>query len=199
MRCFHPSPRLLAIYISPDSAAPVRAVPRVRALAGRGLEGDRYTLGRGVWTPPPGTREVTLVAAEALSEFARETGRPLSAALSRRNLVTMGVDLNALVGRKFRVGPVWLEGTERCQPCAHLARLTGWPEVLRGLQDRGGLGARILNDADLTVGDVVAAPPAITDPRARGRGDARDAADGGEEDDVSPRFHRSPELASRRE
>ena len=140
----------------------MRRVTSIQAFAGRGLDGDRYTYGRGVFLPPPGTREVTLIAAEALAEFTRETGRPLSAEDSRRNLLTTGVDLNSLVGETFRVGPVWLEGTELCQPCAHLVRLTGWREILPGLIDRGGLATRILNDGRLTVGDPVVlatAPP----------------------------------------
>lgn len=158
--------RLLAIYVAPSGSAPACPVPRARALAGRGLEGDRYALGRGTFSGRPGGRDVTLIETEALAEFAREYPQVLDPAASRRNLLTQGVRLNDLVGREFMVGGVALRGLRLCEPCTHLARLTV-PEVLPGLVHRGGLYAEVLRDGDLAVGDLiettllsVAGPPA---------------------------------------
>ena len=80
----------------------------------------------------------------------------LTAAESRRNLLTRGVDLDRLVGARFRVGEVECEGIELCEPCRHLEGLT-YPGVLRGLVHRGGLRAAILEDGEIAVGDPVAA------------------------------------------
>lgn len=137
------------------NGAPV-AHDRVQAVAGAGLEGDRYRSGVGTFSDLPGTgRHLTLIEAEALAALEREHGIRLDAATSGRNLVTEGVDLNALVGRRFRVGPVECVGMRLCEPCDHLAARTE-PGVLRGLVHRGGLRADILAGGEIAVGDAVA-------------------------------------------
>jgi MOSC domain-containing protein YiiM len=145
------------INISPEHEVLPEPVARVRAVPGRGLEGDRnYYAGDG--TQPERDRELTLIATEALDELAAEHGIELTAAESRRNVATRGVDLNGLEGRRFRVGDVECEGIELCEPCNHLQGLTK-PGVLRGLVHRGGLRAAILSEGEIAVGDAVAALP----------------------------------------
>ncbi len=73
---------------------------------------------------------------------------------ARRNLVTRGIDLNGLVGRRFRVGEVECLGQRLCEPCAHLERLTT-KGVLRGLIHRGGLRADIVSDGVIAVGSSI--------------------------------------------
>lgn len=150
--------RLLAIYVAPGASAPAFPVPRARAIAGRGLEGDRYAVGGGTFSARPGGRDVTLIEIEALEEFAREYHQVLDPAQSRRNLLTRGVRLNDLVGREFMVGGVALRGLRRCEPCTHLARLTV-ASVLPGLVGRGGLYAEVLRDGDLAAGDTIQTTP----------------------------------------
>ena len=126
-------------------------VPTVRAEAGRGLEGEYH------WseTPEPG-QSLTLIAAESLEGLREDTGIELSHEASRRNVLTRGIDLNALVGRRFTVGPIECVGAELCEPCNTLAKLTE-RGVLRGLVHRGGLRADILSGGEIAVGDAVAA------------------------------------------
>ena len=126
-------------------------VPAERAEAGHGLEGEYH------WsaTPEPG-QNITLIAAEALEALRDDTGIELSHEASRRNVLTRGIDLNALVGRRFTVGRVECEGIELCEPCNTLAKLTE-RGVLRGLVHRGGLRADILAGGEIAVGDAVAA------------------------------------------
>ena len=118
-----------------------QSVERVRALAGRGLEGDRYAAGIGTFSERPGKRDVTLIESETLEAYTRESGQKLSAAEARRNLLTQGVRLNDLVGCEFQVGTVRLRGLRLSEPCTHLMRLTH-PGTLRGLVHRGGLRGR---------------------------------------------------------
>jgi MOSC domain-containing protein YiiM len=150
--------RLEAIFVAPQAEAPMRSLAEVRAVAGRGLEGDRYAVGQGTFSVPGGRgNEITLIAGEVLDILELPDGRPLSGAETRRNLVTRGVDLDALVGQRFRVGELELIGRRRCEPCAHLQRLTR-PGVLRGLVHRGGLRADLLTTGRLRVGDAIAPP-----------------------------------------
>jgi MOSC domain-containing protein YiiM len=142
--------RVEGIFIGPERTLPV-PVERVRALAGRGLDGNRYFYDEA----PPG-RAVTLIAAEALEAFAEETGTVLTAAESRRNVLTRGIDLNALVGKRFRVGDVECVGVELCEPCLHLESVTH-PGVIKGMVHRAGLNADLLTDGVIAVGDPVVA------------------------------------------
>jgi MOSC domain-containing protein YiiM len=128
-------------------------VERVRAVAGRGLEGDRNFLSRGE-PQPDRDADLTLIASEALEALGAERGLELTPAASRRNLLTRGIDLNALVGRRFRVGEVECRGIELCQPCRHLEGLT-MTGVLRGLVHRGGLRAAIIRGGEICVGDSI--------------------------------------------
>jgi MOSC domain-containing protein YiiM len=146
--------RLLGIYVATRSSELPRSVERVWALAGRGLEGDRYAARIGTFSGRPGRRDVTLIESEVLEAYSRESGRTLSAAEARRNLLTQGVRLNGLVGRDFQVGVVRLRGLRLSEPCTHLMRLTH-PETLRGLVHRGGLVAEVLWDGELAVGDRI--------------------------------------------
>ena len=139
-----------AIAIAPAAEAPMEGVQSATAIAGAGLEGDRYARGAGTFSPGRSDgRDLTLVAAEALADAGVE---PLE---SRRNVVVRGVDVDALRGRRFRIGDVEFVGRRRCEPCAHLERLTR-PGVLRALVHRGGLRADIVAGGELRVGDEVA-------------------------------------------
>ena len=142
--------RVEEINIGPERELPA-PVERVRALAGKGLEGNRY-----FYDEAPSGRALTLIAAEAIEDFTAETGIPLTAAESRRNVLVRGIDVNALVGKRFRVGEVECVGVELCEPCKHLESVTH-PGVLRGMVHRAGLNADILTDGEIAVGDAVVA------------------------------------------
>ena len=140
-----------AIVLAGTAEAALSTVATARAIAGRGLEGDRYAAGEGTFSLKGGHgRDLTLVTAEALEDVG------LTASEARRNLVVRGIDLDALRGRRFRVGEVECLGQRRCEPCAHLERLTR-PGVLRALVHRGGLRADVLRGGELRVGDPVEA------------------------------------------
>ena len=135
---------------------PLVAVEEVRAVAGKGLEGDRYAEGRGTFSSRPGTgRQVTLIESEAVEAAGREYGVVLDPGQTRRNVVTAGVALNHLVDREFTVGGVRLRGVRLAEPCAHMAELAGDAEVRKALVHRGGLRADILSDGVIRVGDEV--------------------------------------------
>ena len=148
---------VVEILLSPSPASPMESRAQAHAVAGRGLEGDRYFLGTGTFArnPQRPDSELTLVEGEAIAAFARESGLAFTAADARRNLVTRGVALNDLVGAEFSIGAVRIKGLRLCEPCNYLAKTT-YPEVLLGLVHRGGLRAQILSDGVIAVGDAIA-------------------------------------------
>jgi MOSC domain-containing protein YiiM len=143
--------RVVGIFLTAEHRELPESVDRARALAGKGLEGNRYFYADG---NAPDGRALTLIAAEALEAFEGETNIVLGAAETRRNVLTRGIDVNALVGKRFRVGDVECLGVELCEPCTHLQSLTQ-PGVLNGLVHRAGLNADILSDGEIAVGDAV--------------------------------------------
>jgi hypothetical protein len=139
------------LLVAAKAEAPLVQVDEVLAIAGRGLEDDRYGAGRGTFSAPGGRGyELTLIEAEVLDEIG------LSWEQARRNIVTRGVALNALVGRRFTIGSVECVGRRLAEPCAHLEKLAR-PGLLRPLVHRGGLRADILVGGRIAVGDTVGA------------------------------------------
>jgi MOSC domain-containing protein YiiM len=147
--------KLLEIHIASEKGGPMRSVDEVRAVPGRGLEGDRTYLraeARGRDAEPH--REVTLIESETLQALPRDSGFELTAADTRRNLLTSHVPLNHLVDREFRIGEVVLRGVQLCEPCATLEKRTT-KGAREALLHRAGLRARILRGGVLRVGDPI--------------------------------------------
>jgi MOSC domain-containing protein YiiM len=146
-----------AIHVAPSDGAPMRPVDRIRAIAGVGLEGDRYALRTGNYSHDPKVdRDVTLIEAEEIEALAAGSGIVLAPGETRRNVTTRGIRLNDLVGRRFRIGDVECEGTRLCEPCQYLTDLLGKP-ILAPLVHRAGLRARIVTDGEIALGDEVVA------------------------------------------
>jgi hypothetical protein len=155
---------VVGIYISEVKTGPMMPVVTATALSGRGLLGDRYAAKAGTFTPRSDklrSYDLTLIAAEALERVTFPDGSHLTAPESRRNVVTRGIDLNALVGREFTIGSVRALGQRLCEPCVHLQRLTR-PGVIAGLVHQGGLRADILTDGEIHLGDRIQAVSAAS-------------------------------------
>ena len=146
--------RIRAIHVAPESGAPTERRERVRAVAGRGLEGDRYYDAEGTFADREGS-DITLIEREALEAVERDYDIALEPGVHRRNVTTEGIALNHLVGRRFRVGDLVCEGTELCEPCSYLERHLERQGIREALVHRGGLRARILEGGDLRSGDDV--------------------------------------------
>ena len=145
---------VVSLYIARGAAVPMESIHEVKAVAGQGLEGDRYFDGKGHWSKTLGVgREVTLIEIESIEALEREKNISIAPAAARRNVVTRGVPLNHFVGRVFQVGAVRLRGTRLCEPCAYLEDLTQ-QGVLAGLIHRGGLRAEIVTGGTIRLEDT---------------------------------------------
>lgn len=167
---------VLALHLTAKAGAAMKSVTEVAAVADRGLVGDRYYESTGRYSDRPQEpgaptergahrksadsdaakpvapkRQVTFIASEDLAALDTE-GIELTAAESRRNVLSGGVKLLELIGRRFSVGGAVCEGIEECTPCSYLESLTR-PGVLKALSGRGGLRARIVSGGTIRVGD----------------------------------------------
>lgn len=150
------------IHIAPAASYEMEELREARLIAGRGIEGDRYFLGTGTYSPKPDVREVTLIEVEALEALARndpplqDCPIALQPSDHRRNLTTRGVPLNHLVGKRFRVGETVLKGGRLNFPCKYLEELLGLPVYLP-LYNRSGLNCWIELGGTIRQGDVIEA------------------------------------------
>ena len=148
---------VVAIYTTPAEGRPMEPRHEVRAITGKGLEGDRYAIEAGKYSGTrveDAMRAVTLIEREAIAGAVSEYGVELGEQETRRNIVTEGVPVNHLVGRVFTVGDVQLRGYDLSEPCTYLEGLTR-PGVRKALVHRGGIRAEILNDGQIRVGDRI--------------------------------------------
>ncbi len=150
------SGEVLLIHVAPTAEATPTRVNSVRAEPGRGLEGDRYYARVGTYSEKGGPgREVTLIASEVIEVLEAEFGVKLAPGESRRNITTLGIDLNDYVDRELRVGEVVLRGVRLCEPCDHLQKLVGQANTTRSLLHRGGLRCDIVSGGTIRVGDQI--------------------------------------------
>jgi MOSC domain-containing protein YiiM len=148
---------VVAVFLAAEAGGVPIEAPEAKAVAGRGLEGDRYFAGAGTFVKGgviEPRQQVTLIESEAIEAAGRDEGVSLGLGEPRRNVVTQGVALNHLVGREFSVGDVRLRGIKLCEPCAHMESLSR-PGARQALLHRGGLRAEILESGTIRAGDPI--------------------------------------------
>ena len=142
------------IYITAIGGEPMRAVTRAEAIAGAGLQGDRYMMRKGYWT---GVDEcqVTLIEGEALDYITEKTEVRVCNGEHRRNIVTRGITLRDLAGKRFSVGDAILEYDRPRPPCRYIQTRSerGMTMALGGA--RGGICARVVQSGLIEVGDAI--------------------------------------------
>lgn len=147
---------VVGIYTAPTAGSTLQPVPKASLEAGKGLVGDRYyaqvgTFSKKVMLPDA---EITLIESEEIDRFNLNQQVSYQPAAFRRNIVTCGIRLNELVGKRFWVGSALLEGKRLCEPCGHLAKLVS-STVVEGMVHRSGLRAQIVRGATVSIGDKI--------------------------------------------
>jgi MOSC domain-containing protein YiiM len=140
--------RVVWIGLRVSRRAPLRVVDSALAIAGAGLEGDHYSR-------KDGSRQVTLIEAESLRAIASHLGLDdLSPGDLRRNIVTSGINLNALKDRRFRIGDAVLEASGECHPCSRMEETfgVGGYNAVRGF---GGITARVIEGGTVALASEI--------------------------------------------
>lgn len=148
---------LKSIWLAETAASPMYQVIEAEAVAGKGLQGDRYYHATGAFSRwPAPKRELSLIALEDVEDIYQDLGLlELTPGALRRNLVTTGIPLTTWTGATFSIGDVVLEGLQPCAPCRYLERMLDQPGLMKELKGRGGLRARILQGGRLRQGDEI--------------------------------------------
>ena len=147
---------VVALFVVDRMAAPMQKVEQFNALAGQGIEGDRYFLGTGTYSkkPEPG-RQVTLIRSEVLEALKTEFDITVKPEESRRNILTQGIEINDLIGSEFYVGPVRLSDHRLTRPCLYLENLLEQPGLYEQLWNNGGISCEILTDGVIKERDTI--------------------------------------------
>ena len=150
--------RVVSLFVVDRKAEPMQQVEQFSALAGRGIEGDRYLLGTGTYSkkPEPG-RQITLIKSEVLESLKDKFNITVKPEESRRNVLTEGIEINDLVGTEFFVGTVRLRAYRLTEPCKYLENLLEQPGLYKELWGNGGISCEILTDGVINEGDIIAA------------------------------------------
>ena len=151
---------VVALFTVDRMSAPMKKMEQLNALAGRGIEGDRYLLGAGTYSkkPEPG-RQVTLIKSEILDWLKKEFDITVKPEECRRNVVTRDVEINELIGTEFFVGEVRLRAHRITQPCIYLENLLSQPGLYQALWDNGGISCEIMTDGVIKEGDIITTVP----------------------------------------
>jgi len=149
--------RIVSIFTSLETKAPLLQHESIEAIAGKGLVGDRYATGKGFYT---GVVEwdahVTLIAEEPFSTLTASRGVEIDPQILRRNFVTQGITMESLIGREFQIGDhAILRGRKLWPPCMHIVTHTGRKEIFQYLAKHTGLGADVLVSGLIRAGDPI--------------------------------------------
>jgi MOSC domain-containing protein YiiM len=145
--------RVEEIFVTGEGSAEMESVEEVETVEGRGIKGDRYCEGTGFWVQYGDVCQVTLIEGEHLDEI-EEQGLGIESGQHRRNIVTRGVDLAGLRGKRFKVGEVVLEYDRSRPPCKHVQDLSE-RGMTRALRNRGGICARVIQAGPIRPGDTI--------------------------------------------
>ena len=138
------------IGISDNNNKPINEVISIDVLANQGVLGDRHF---SKFNDP--YNQLSLIESENIDYYNIKYGLNIPYIDFRRNIVTKGIQLNDLVGKKILVGKVELEGIDLCRPCKHLSEVLGQENIIKEFLRRGGLRCKILTSSSIRVGDKI--------------------------------------------
>ena len=139
--------KIIAIHVAEKARQEMKEISAATLVADKGIEGDRY------FDKKP-RQNVTLVQEEFLEEAADEIGVTYRPGMSRRNITVRGVALNDLVGKRFEIGEVELEGISLSEPCQNMERSIG-PGAMSVLSGRCGIRARVVRGGVIQKGEEI--------------------------------------------
>ena len=128
----------------------IKEVKQISLIAGKGIFGDLH-----FHEFNDARKQLTLIESENIDYYNKNFNLNIPYLSFRRNIITKGIQLNNLIGKKIQIGNVELEGVELCRPCRHLTEMLNQKNILKEFMRKGGLRCRILSSSKITVGDTI--------------------------------------------
>ena len=143
-------PEVYKLGISNKSNQQINEVNSIDVLANQGVVGDRHFK---EFNDP--YNQLSLIESENIDYYNIKFGSNIPYLDFRRNIVTKGIQLNDLVGKKLLIGNVEVEGIDLCRPCRHLTEVLGQENILKEFLRRGGLRCQVLSSSSIKIGDKI--------------------------------------------
>ena len=142
--------RVLKLGLTNNNNQKIKEVRSFDVMANKGVIGDRHFKD---YNDP--YCQLSLIESENIDFYNTKYGLNISYVNFRRNIVTKGVELNNLVGKKFFIGNVEVEGIDLCRPCRHLNESLNQENIIKEFLRKGGLRCRILSSASIYINDLI--------------------------------------------
>ena len=136
--------------IAAKNNQPIKEVNSIEVLANKGIVGDRHF---NDFNDP--YNQLSLIESENIDAYNIKFGLDIPYINFRRNIITKGIQLNDLIGKKLQIGNVELEGVELCRPCRHLTEMLNQKNILKEFVRKGGLRCQILSSSKISIGDKI--------------------------------------------
>ena len=142
--------KVFKLGITSNNNKKIEEVETIEVLANKGVVGDRHF---NNYNDP--YCQLSLIEAENIDEYNLKFGLNIPYLDFRRNIITKGIKLNDLVGKKLSIGNVEVEGIDLCRPCRHLTEMLDQENILKEFLRKGGLRCQILSSSKIKVGDTI--------------------------------------------
>tara|TARA_B100000900_G_scaffold408160_1_gene421993 strand:- start:738 stop:1178 length:441 start_codon:yes stop_codon:yes gene_type:complete len=136
--------------ITSNNNKDIKEVDSINVLANKGVVGDRHF---SEFNDP--YCQLSLIESENIDNYNLKYGLNIPYLNFRRNIVTKGIRLNFLIGKRLKIGNVEVEGIDLCRPCKHLTEVLNEKNILKEFLRKGGLRCQILSSSKITVGDEI--------------------------------------------
>ena len=142
--------KIIEIGITGGSNKEIEKVKSIEVVSGKGIKGDRYFHDFN-----DERNQLTLIESENIDYYNRKYNTNFSYVDFRRNIITKGIKLNNLVGKKLLIGDVKVEGIDLCRPCKHLSEILNQNNIIKEFLRRGGLRCQILSSSKINIDDEI--------------------------------------------
>ena len=142
--------KVLKLGITDSNNKKINEVDHIEVLANKGIIGDRHF---SEYNDP--YCQLSLIESENIDYYNSKYGLDIPYLNFRRNIITQGIKLNDLIGKKIQIGEVKLEGIDLCRPCKHLTEILNQDNIVKEFLRRGGLRCQILSSSKINVGDKI--------------------------------------------
>ena len=136
--------------ISTKNNQPISEVNSIDVIANQGVVGERHF---SEFNDP--YNQISLIESENIDNYNIKYGLNIPYIDFRRNIITKGIQLNNLVGKKILIGEVKLEVIDLCRPCRHLSETLGHENIIKEFLRRGGLRCQILTSSIIKINDKI--------------------------------------------
>ena len=142
--------KVLKLGITGNNNKKIVEVNSIDVLANKGIVGDRHF---NEYNDP--YCQLSLIESENIDYYNTKYGLNIPYTDFRRNVITKGINLNNLIGKKLQIGNVKVEGVDLCRPCKHLTEMLNHENILKEFLRRGGLRCQILSSSSISIGDEI--------------------------------------------